>query len=254
LSISDRAESAMERLGLTGSEVKAYMALLSGGSMTASAVSSAARIPYSKVYDALLSLKEKGWIEEQKSRPAVYTAKPPDAAVEEMRSRQEEERKEHEKVALAELMRAYADRGIQEKPDIWIMRGTGEILSRLKNVLANCRTEMLIAFPPQLTPFTEQMAPFLTTLKEKGVKNMILTTHETPKDAVKVLSQASEVRVRPTMYGGGIISDSKEVVLLLGGGEQGSEPLAIWASHRGLARFAKEYFEVLWDSKESEQA
>lgn len=254
MSLSDRAESAMEKLGLTGSEVKAYMALLSGGSMTASAVSTAARIPYSKVYDALLSLKEKGWIEEQKSRPAIYTAKPPDVAVQEMRSRQEEERKEHEKLALGELMRAYNDRGLQEKPDIWIMHGTGEILSRLKNLLANCRTELLIAFPPQLTPFTDQMEPFLATLRERGVKNMILTTHDTPSKAVAVLSKTSEVRVRKTMYGGGVISDSKEVVLLLGGGEQGSEPLAIWASHRGLARFAKEYFEVLWDSKETKKA
>jgi len=53
------------------------------------------------------------------------------------------------------------------------------------------------------------------------------------------------------MYGGGLISDSREVVLLLGGGEQGGLPLAIWASHHGLARFAKDYFEFLWNSPET---
>ena len=73
-------------------------------------------------------------------------------------------------------MGIYVSRGEQEKPDIWIMRGTNEILSRVKNLLLNCRTELLIALPPQLLPFTERMEPLLATLKEKGVKNLILTS------------------------------------------------------------------------------
>ena len=103
--------------------------------MTASEVSRAARIPYSKVYDALESLHKRGWIEEQKSRPIVYTAKPPDAALEELKARQETVRRENEQVALDELMGIYVSRGEQDKPDIWIMRGTNEILSRVKILL-----------------------------------------------------------------------------------------------------------------------
>jgi len=225
------------------------VALLRGGTMTASDVSRAARIPYSKVYDALESLHKKGWVEEQKSRPIVYTAKPPDTSLDELRTHQETERKEKEKVALEELMAIYANRGEQEKPDIWIMRGTNEILSRVKNLLLNCRTELLIALPPQLVPVTEQMAPLLATLKEKGVKNMILTSPELPQTALDQLSKLAEVRTRKTMYGGGLVSDSREVVLLLAGGDQGATPLAIWASHHGLASFAKDYFEFLWDSQ-----
>ncbi|MDG7021073.1 MAG: hypothetical protein JRN23_03995, partial [Nitrososphaerota archaeon] len=59
---------------------------------------------------------------------------------------------------------------------------------------------------------------------------------------------------RKTMFGGGVIADSKEVVLLLGGGGSGeaaSSPLAIWADHPGLASFARDYFEFLWDSRET---
>jgi sugar-specific transcriptional regulator TrmB len=217
--------------------------------MTANDVSRAARIPYSKVYEALESLHKKGWVEEQKSRPIVYTARPPDTSLEELRVRQETERKEKEKVALDELMSIYANRGEQEKPDIWIMRGTNEILSRVKNLLLNCRTELLIALPPQLLPFTEQMSPLLMTLKEKGVKNLILTSPDAPPSALEQLSKVAEVRTRRTMYGGGLVSDSREVVLLLGGTEQGGTALAIWASHHGLASFAKDYFEFLWDSQ-----
>jgi HTH-type transcriptional regulator, sugar sensing transcriptional regulator len=248
LTVSERAGAALEALGLTGSEVKAYVALLKGGSMTASDVSREARIPYSKVYDALESLHMKGWVEEQKSRPIVYTARPPDTALEELRSRQNTERKEREQIALDELMGIYISRGEQEKPDIWIMRGTNEILSRVKNLLLNCRAELLIALPAQLLPFTDTIEPLLAALKEKGVKSLVLTSPELSQGAAEKLGKYAEIRTRKTMYGGGLISDSREVVLLLGGGEQGASPLAIWASHHGLASFARDYFEFLWDS------
>jgi HTH-type transcriptional regulator, sugar sensing transcriptional regulator len=249
MALSERAAAAVESLGLTGSEVKAYVALLKGGSMNASDVSREARIPYSKVYDALESLHARGWVEVQKGRPIVYTAKPPDAALEELRARQDTERKEMEQVALDELMGIYVSRGEQEKPDIWIMRGTNEILSRVKNLLINCRTELLVALPPQLLPFTERIEPLLATLKEKGVKSLILTSTELPEGSAVKLARYAEIRTRKTMYGGGLISDSREVILLLGGGDQGSLPLAIWASHHGLASFARDYFEFLWNSQ-----
>ena len=249
MSLSERAYASLEGLGLTGSEVKAYVALLRGGTMTASDVSREARIPYSKVYDALDSLHSRGLVEEQKSRPAVYTAKPPDTALEELRARQETERKEKEQVALDELMGIYVSRGEQEKPDIWIMRGMNEILSRVKNLLLNCRAELLIALPSQLAAFTDRIEPLMAALKEKGVKCLILTSPDLPREASDRLARYAEVRTRKTMYGGGLISDSREVVLLLGGGEQGGLPLAIWASHHGLASFAKDYFEFLWDSR-----
>jgi sugar-specific transcriptional regulator TrmB len=246
--LSERASGSLEGLGLTGSEIKAYVALLRGGTMTASDVSRAARIPYSKVYDSLESLHKRGWVEEQKSRPIVYTAKPPDTALEELKSRHETERKEREQVALEELMGIYVSRGEQEKPDIWIMRGTNEILSRVKNLLLNCRTELLVALPSQLAPFTSSIEPLMAALKEKGVKSLILTSPDLASESADRLSRYAEVRTRKTMYGGGLISDSREVVLLLGGGEQGTVPLAIWASHHGLASFARDYFEFLWDS------
>jgi sugar-specific transcriptional regulator TrmB len=248
MSLSERAESALEQLGLTGSEVKAYVALLKGGTMTANDVSRAARIPYSKVYDSLKSLHAKGWVEEQKSRPVVFTARPPDTALEELRTKQQTDRKEKEKLVMDELMAIYAKTGEQERPDLWVMRGTSEIYSRVKNLLLNCRTELLVALPPQVIPFMDQMEPLLGALKEKGVKTEVLTSPDAPEKSLEQLSKYAEVRTRKTMYGGGLVSDSREVVLLLAGGEQSALPLAIWASHHGLASFAKDYFEFLWSS------
>ncbi len=249
MSLSDRGLYALEKLGLTGTEVKAYIALLKGGTMTANDVSRAARIPYSKVYRSLETLREKGWVDQQKRRPVVYTAKPPDAAIEELKSKYETERREKEQLVLKELMGIYENRGEQEKQDIWIMRGDNEIISRVKNLVLNCRNELLIALPPQLIPFTTQIMPLLTALKEKGVKNLVLTSSGPSGKALEELVRVAEVRTRKTMYGGGLIADAREVVLLLGGGDQASQSLAIWADHYGLASFAKDYFEFLWNSQ-----
>ena len=68
MSLSERALSALKELGLTGTEVKAYISLLQRGTMTANDVSREARIPYSKVYIALESLHEKGWVDDRRKR------------------------------------------------------------------------------------------------------------------------------------------------------------------------------------------
>jgi len=254
LSVSDKAVSALEGLGLTKTEIRCYVALLEGGTMTASEVSRSARVPYSKVYQALESLHKKGWVDRQQSRPILYTAKPPESALEEVRSQHETEAREMEKVALSELVGIYEKKGEQERPEIWILRGTTEILSRVKNTALDSRDELLIALPVAIAPYADQVASLLSALKERGVKISILTTMGLPQETISALSAGAEVRTRKTMFGGGVIADSKEVVLLLGGGGSGegaNSALAIWADHPGLASFARDYFEFLWNSRET---
>jgi sugar-specific transcriptional regulator TrmB len=255
LSVSDRAAMALEGLGLTKTEIRSYAALLEGGTMTPSEVSKAARVPYSKVYQALESLHKKGWVDRQRSRPTLYTAKPPESALEELRSQHESATREMEKVALAELVSIYEKKGEQERPDIWILRGAPEILSRVKNTIVNSRDELLIALPVGIAPYADQFTPLLTAVKEKGVKISILTSLGIPDESLAALSASAEVRTRRMMYGGGVIADSKDVVLLLGGGggsgAEASSALAIWADHPGLANFARDYFQFLWTSRET---
>jgi sugar-specific transcriptional regulator TrmB len=254
MSLSEKAASAIEGLGLTKTEIRVYVALLESGTMTASEVSKAARVPYSKVYQALESLHKKGWVDRQRTRPIIYSAKPPESALQELRSQHETEAREREKLALAELAGIYAKKGDQERPDIWILRGTTEILSRVKNTVVNSTHELLIALPVGIAPYANQVALLLTAVKERGVKISILTSVGISEDSLSALSDSAEVRTRRMMFGGGVIADSKEVVLLLGGGESGkgaNSALAIWADHPGLANFARDYFQFLWKSRET---
>jgi HTH-type transcriptional regulator, sugar sensing transcriptional regulator len=219
--------------------------------MTASEVSRAARIPYSKVYDALEALHAKGWIVRQQSRPALYSAKSPSTAIEEVNARFEAERKEKELLVLKELTGIYENKEEQERPEIWILRGTSQIISQLRSLVLDCRNEMLIALPTAISPFVGEIVALLTALKEKGVKIEILTGEDLDREAVVLLATVADVRRRKALYGGGVIADSKQVVLLLGGDETEASALAIWADHVGLAGFAKDYFQMLWNSEET---
>jgi sugar-specific transcriptional regulator TrmB len=156
-----------------------------------------------------------------------------------------------EKVALAELVSIYEKKGEQERPEIWILRGTAEILARVKNTTLNSRNELLIALPVGIAPYADEVASLLTAVKERGVKISILTSLGLPEESLLALSASSEVRTRRMMFGGGVIADSKEVVLLLAGGESANSALAIWADHPGLANFARDYFQFLWKSRET---
>ena len=60
------------------------------------------------------------------------------------------------------------------------------------------------------------------------------------------ISSLADLRMKENMFGGGVIVDSTEVILLLGRGSGNREALAIWSDHAGLASFAKNYFEFLW--------
>jgi hypothetical protein len=89
----------------------------------------------------------------------------------------------------------------------------------------------------------------LRMLWEKGVKINVLASEGTHPDTIRALSRIADVKLKNNMFGGGVIGDSRQVMILLGEGrlEKGNyDPIAIWADHTGLAGFAKDYFHYLW--------
>ena len=80
---------------------------------------------------------------------------------------------------------------------------------------------------------------------------IILVSEDTSAEIVKAMSRVAEIRLKNSMFGGGVIGDSKQVLILLGEGKNDNnnnyDIIAIWAEHIGLASFAKDYFKYLWE-------
>jgi sugar-specific transcriptional regulator TrmB len=239
----------LKDFGLTEYEVKVYVSLVESGPMAASMLSKAATIPYSKIYEILSNLEAKGWVETEQGRPSKHYAKAPSVALESSRMRNENTLRTSQMEALDELGPLYEKKGVQEKPDIWIVRGQDNILDKIKETLARTRQELLVAMPVAPSESIIGMAtPLLGLMKEHGVKVMVLVPGLTKREVLRRLKGLAEIRLREQMFGGGIISDSSQIILLLGEEPEKGLTLAISSEHVGLVKFGKSYFEYLWEN------
>ncbi len=245
MSISDRAKRILRELGLTEYETRAYLSLLEKGATTASKVSEHANVPYSKIYETLNLLKRKGWIETKRGRPIRYYPKSPSEALSAVRLRLEDAVKSWEQTVLSELQPLYEKREIREKPDIWILRGEFNTLAKLQEMLGKARSKLMIAAPTPTKALMEAVVPMLIRLQDSGVKILLMTSKDIGKKNIEKMVDVAEVRVRDHMFGGGVIVDGKEALLVLG---EKKPTLIIWSDHVGLVKFAKDYFQYLWSS------
>ena len=254
MSVSDKTKKSLENIGLTSYEIRSYTTLLKEGEINASEISEKSGVPYSKIYEVLGTLEEKGWIGSDDSRPTKYFAKSPTTALETTKQSVENEFLKNQSVILTELTSLYEKSGTSEKPDIWVISGAMNIVAKIMELVENCRNEVLIAIPQAGEEIVKQALPKLRQLNEKGVKITILTSDQLDKESVKAIARIAKIKIKSGLFGGGIISDKRYVVILLGpeiSGSKTSDVVAIWADHAGLAGFAKEYFEyLLKDAKE----
>ena len=254
MSVSDKTKKSLENIGLTSYEIRSYTTLLKEGEINASEISEKSGVPYSKIYEVLGTLEEKGWIGSDDSRPTKYFAKSPTTALETTKQSVENEFLKNQSVILTELTSLYEKSGTSEKPDIWVISGAMNIVAKIMELVENCRSEVLIAIPQAGEEIVKQSLPKLRQLNEKGVKITILTSDKLDKESVKAISRIAKIKIKSGLFGGGIISDKRYVVILMGpeiSGSKTTDIVAIWADHAGLAGFAKEYFEyLLKDAKE----
>jgi sugar-specific transcriptional regulator TrmB len=243
--ISEEAKRVLQELGLTEYETRAYLSLLERGPMAATQVSEYSNVPYSKVYETLNSLEKKGWIKSEKARPSQYYPKSPAEALTAAKLKLEDDMKGWEQAILSELQPLYDKREIKEKPDIWILRGEFNILAKLQEMLDKAKNELMIAAPVLTKTLVKAALPMLNSLQNKSTKILFLISKDVKELDIEEIAKIAEVRTREHMFGGGVIADGKEALLLLG---EEKPSLVIWSNHLGLVKFAKDYFEYLWST------
>jgi sugar-specific transcriptional regulator TrmB len=231
-------------MGLNAYEVDAYIVLLEGGQMTAMEISREASVPYSKIYEVLNSLKEKGWVKSSESRPFKYYPVPPVEAMASTKLRLEDKYQNWESTVAEELQPLYEKRELVERPDILILRGQQAVLTKLEEVLTKAVKEIMIAAPESARAILAS-ADLLTSGLKKKVNVKLMVAGKAEEWLFLKFPVVSELRVRDHMFGGGVIADGKEAMLFLG---EDKPSLVIWSDHVGLVGFAREYFQFLWDS------
>jgi HTH-type transcriptional regulator, sugar sensing transcriptional regulator len=246
ISIKENTRETLHDMGLNAYEIDSYVTLLEGGQMTAMEISQETNVPYSKIYEVLNSLKEKGWIRSSESRPTKYFPVPPMDATRLTKLKLEDKYLSWENIIFQELQPLYEKHEFIEHPDMIILRGQQAVLTKIEEVLKKATKEIVIAAPEFAKPVIVMAEPLLIAGLKKTVNVKLMATGK-KEDwfFIKKYQGLNELRVRDHMFGGGIIADGKEAMLLLG---EDKPSLVIWSNHVGLVGFAREYFLFLWES------
>jgi sugar-specific transcriptional regulator TrmB len=246
MAISEETRDTLHEMGLNAYEIDAYLVLLEGGQMTAMEISQQANVPYSKMYEVLNSLKDKGWIKSTETRPFKYFPVPPLEATRSTKLRFEGKYANWENTVAETLQPLYEKREIVERPDMLILRGQQAVLNKLEDVFKKASVEIVVAAPEFAKPLIALAEPLLGSGLKKTVIIKLMTAGK-KEDwlSIKKFAGLGELRIRDHMFGGGIIADGKEAMLFLG---EDKPSLVIWSNHVGLVEFAREYFQFLWDS------
>jgi HTH-type transcriptional regulator, sugar sensing transcriptional regulator len=246
MSVNENTRDALREMGLNAYEIDAYLELLEGGQMTAMEISQKTKVPYSKMYEVLNSLKEKGWIKSSESRPFKYYPVPPLEATRFTKLRLEDKYTNWENTVAENLQPLYEKREIVERPDMLILRGQQAVLNKLEEVLKKATNEIVIAAPEFAKPVIAMAEPLMGSGLKKTVKVKLMAAGKKEDWLfLKKYAGLNELRIRDHMFGGGVIADGKEAMLFLG---EDKPSLVIWSNHVGLVEFAREYFQFLWDS------
>jgi sugar-specific transcriptional regulator TrmB len=245
MSVSEATREILRKMGLNAYETDTYIALLEGGQLTAMEVSGEAKVPYSKVYEVLNSLKQKGWTKSTETRPSKYYPVPPLEAAATAKHRLEDEYEAWGQCLAEELQPLYEKRELVERPDILILHGQQAILAKLEEVLKNASREIMIAAPAFTRPLIVLVESPLNGVKKNVIVNLMAAGKISDWQFLKKIAGLTQLKFRDHMFGGGVIADGKEAMLFLG---EEKPSLVIWSNHVGLVGFAREYFQFLWDS------
>jgi sugar-specific transcriptional regulator TrmB len=248
-------------LGLTRYEASAYLALIRRNRATGAEVARLAELPRQRIYDVLDSLAARGLATVQPGRPARFTARPPQEAVELLlrEHRQRLERLEHDAARTAEELHPAYEAGRDEDDPLRFVELLREPLAigrRFAELQATTEREILVFSKP---PFAVDPAENLAGLEllgrgveARGVYERSLYDDERQVDAVAHFVEAGErARVVDRLPLKLVVIDERVALFTMEDPVAGTPGLTIMVvEHPALARLLKLAFERVWESGE----
>lgn len=140
--MAEEMVNTLKIAGLTEYEVKVYLALVTSGNLTASELSEKSKVPYSRIYDIISKLEEKGWVEVEEGRPIRVFTKNPDMTL----GKAIKSINEQLEYALRHLKSLYVSRPKMERALVITINGWERTKEMLVDMLQEARSEVMIMF------------------------------------------------------------------------------------------------------------
>ena len=218
-------------------ETKVWLALLSKGIASAREVADLSNVPRSRTYDVLESLEKRGFAITKIGKPVKYISVKPTEVIEKMKSitmndAQEKVKslstlKESQEYVELEQLHNSGISPIKSQDITGSLRGRSNVLSRLRELLENAKSEVMIC--TSVLDFEDKSRVLISSL-EKLNKNNIKVKLVLSGDAEKIKKinskhnlKAKAIDSQARFY----VADKNEILFMVTP-EQSEEEIGVW--------------------------
>jgi len=250
--LSRETLEALEIIGLTEYETRAYVALNSLISADAAKISAAANVPRSKVYQVLKNLVKKNFIEMSRGKPLKFTVIPPHNVFHES----SEHIKNRLELAEAELNNIYESKIPQVPAPIWLLHGQDKIVNKELELISRAEDSLFIMgglmFPGEPSLIKVRLEKKL----KRNVDIKVLTAPECSVNNVDVSTQVIletlpiDIKFFPVPFIKLVVRDRKEMLIafckLSGETALAETAIAIWNQYPEFVDIITGVYEFIW--------
>lgn len=254
MALSRESIEALEIMGLTDYEIRAYVALTSLISSDATEISLAANVPRSKVYQVLKSLVKKDFVEMSKGKPLKFTVIPPHDVFH-MSSEHIKTRMEW---AESELSNIYESQIPQVPAPIWLIHGQEKTVNKEIEILSRAEESVFILGGLMFPGEPDRIKDSLQKLIKKNVDIKLLIAPKCKVDGVEVPTREVleelplETKFYPVPLIKLVVRDRKEMMIVfckLSGDTVLSETtIAIWNQYPEFVDTITSVYDFIWNT------
>jgi len=254
---------ALKQIGLNLYERKLWVALLSKGSASAGELASLAKVPYSRTYDILESLADKGFVIPQNTKPLKYVAISPHEALDRVKKKIQEDAvvnsdrisKFQSSSIMKELDKVFKDgfQVIENGEFTGSLKGRSTIRNQLDSAFRGAKGKIYIMTTSKhISEIADKHRDSLKKAVSKGVKVRVAVPHSKESvEAAEKLKGIADVRFsKGASTGRFCLIDDTHAIIALTDDEQThpTQDLAIWAqSKQAAGKVLAPMFESMWE-------
>jgi len=245
--------SALQKLGLTHYGAKTYIVITTFGPIDATRIAEESNIPRTKIYDVLNKLEQDEWINVQKGRPKLFTARDPRDIIEERKSGLLTEID-----SLSDEMSIIYNQQIKkELPNAWLIHGKNNITRKSLDMVSKAKKSIMMLGDLYFPEEVESLKSLILNAKRNNISfrimsNDVINTSKGKIDLVKAFAD-----IQPDMIISGkppikyVIVDEKELLIMFPKINEDildlDKVVALWIPSPAVASSMVDMFNMRWD-------
>lgn len=251
MSLKPEAREALKNLGFSEYNIIIYETLLKEHEIDARVLSQRTKVPYSRVYEVLNEMIEKGFIVKIDGRPSTYVPKSPVDVLQEIYQRQEEAFTRNSSLVKEPLMSLFNETRSAHTAQVTITYGVKTNVTHVKNLVKNAVLSLSCVLH-DASIILPEIIDELKVLKIKNVKpRILLPASMASDDIVASIKDLGETRFMAVPPANLVIADEKNAMFVVAGDyvkNVSEDMVGMSMSHASAVFVAKQLFKHVWDA------